>query len=302
MRVWRFSDATPGHDSQSRGLVQALARAAEVETLELQAPGSIVSLARLLAGAGHGAATDAPALAVGAGRRTHLPVLAARRAHGARAVVLMRPRLPLACFDLALIPDHDDPPTRPNVIRTVGALNTVRARAQRDPRAAVIALGGPSRHHGWDQTAVLDQIRTVVGAFPEFAFTITDSRRTPAPTRAALAALAGGNCRIRPFETTPPGWLAAQLGGAAMAWISADSVSMVYEALTGGCRVGLIEIPQRRAGRIARGLARLVDGGWVTPFRRWQPGAAPAPPPRPLSEADRCAGIILARWFGAGAA
>ncbi|MEZ5579447.1 MAG: ELM1/GtrOC1 family putative glycosyltransferase [Candidatus Competibacteraceae bacterium] len=115
--VWRFSDGKAGHDNQSGGLTEALAR---LRPVEIVTPQRLTPIAALLALAG-GRLTawpdlPVPDLLVGAGPGTHLSLLAAQRR--ARAVVLMRPSLPLALFDLCLIPEHDTPPVRVNVLAT----------------------------------------------------------------------------------------------------------------------------------------------------------------------------------------
>ncbi len=76
-------------------------------------------------------------------------------------------------------------------------------------------------------------------------------------------------------------------------WVTADSVSMVYESLTAGCRVGLIELtPAAGDSRVMRGMAKLVETQRVTPFGEWsrQRGMFPA---APLDEAGRVADLLL---------
>ena len=72
---------------------------------------------------------------------------------------------------------------------------------------------------------------------------------------------------------------------------------MLYEALTAGCRVGLLRLPRSRAGRVARGVERLLAEGWIMSYEGWQAGVCPAPPTGVFDEAGRCAHWILDRWF-----
>jgi mitochondrial fission protein ELM1 len=86
-----------------------------------------------------------------------------------------------------------------------------------------------------------------------------------------------------------------KLARAAQVWVSQDSVSMVYEALTSGAAVGLFPVPGKRTGRVARGMNQLEQGGWVTSFSAWD-RATPLPsPPAQLHEARRCAELICER-------
>ncbi len=122
-----------------------------------------------------------PTCILTAGHRTHLPALAARRPRGGRIVVLMKASLPLRWFDLCLIPQHDDPPQRNNVIATRGVLHEVRPSERHDPVTGLILLGGSSRHHDWDTDTITMQVRQVVTAQPDIHFVIGDSPRTPPP-------------------------------------------------------------------------------------------------------------------------
>ena len=143
--VWRLSDGKPGHDNQSRGLIRALGRLTALECHQLNGRGAgrralwSMLAARFRPGQG----LPDPALLIGAGHATHLPMLAARIARGGKAVVLMKPSLPLYWFDLCLIPEHDRPPVRDNVVATQGVLNTGRASDCATPGIGLILVGGP---------------------------------------------------------------------------------------------------------------------------------------------------------------
>ncbi len=102
-----LSDGKPGHENQSRGLAEALRRrtGATVECLHLDARKSVWSRVREAKALQPRA--ERPQLLIAAGHATHVPLLAAARAFGARAVVIMKPTLPLWLFDLCLVPRHD---------------------------------------------------------------------------------------------------------------------------------------------------------------------------------------------------
>ncbi|MEW5768914.1 MAG: mitochondrial fission ELM1 family protein [Pseudomonadota bacterium] len=289
LTIWRLSDGKPGHDKQSLGLCHALARLTPARCIDIRVHGGWKALVHWLAGRfPEGRHLPRPQLLVGAGHATHLPLLAARRARGGKAVVVMRPSLPLGLFDLCLIPEHDRPPRRGNVIATRGALNDVVPGTARDATRGLILVGGPSPHFRWDGDAVLRQARALAAARPELHWTLSTSRRTP---EGFLAGLVDSGIACVDAAATPPGWLEAQLAGAGEAWITPDSVSMVYEALTAGCRVGLFDLTAVPGSRVAAGIAALSAHGYVAPT----PDVRPAPPPQPLAEAERCARLILER-------
>jgi mitochondrial fission protein ELM1 len=93
--------------------------------------------------------------------------------------------------------------------------------------------------------------------------------------------------------------VAAQLARSHSAWVTEDSVSMVYEALTAGVATGLLEVPARGRDRVAAGIRRLAATGQVTPFGDWAAGRFLQPPAEVFDEANRCAEWIGAHWGSA---
>lgn len=297
--VWLVSDGKPGHLNQSLGLAEALARATPVTLHTLPALPAWRALLALLLKRVPGSALPAPDLIVGTGHATHLTLLAARRARGGRAVVLMQPSLPCRWFDLCAIPLHDAPRPAENVFITQGVLNRVRPGAAKDPRQGLILVGGPSRHHRWADREVIEQIAQILArSAPQQRWRLTTSRRTPAGFIAALQRVVdAARLEVVPFERTDAEWLPAQLAWAGTVWVTADSVSMLYEALTAGAAVGLIEVPADSEDRIAGGVQSLVDTGLVTAFSHWRAGAELRAPKQPFSEAARVAREIVQRFF-----
>ncbi len=295
--VWAFTDGKAGHENQTRGLLAALARRQPLDARWVSVPAyasvlSSLMTRRFLPGVG----LPPPDLLIGAGHRTHLPLLAARRAHGGRTIVLMKPSLPRAWFDLCVIPEHDNV-SGANVLSTRGALNPVEP-GKKNARAGLILIGGPSRHHGWSEQDILNQVETIVAEEKDIDWTLTTSRRTPSSTTSRLRALTFKNLTIVPVTETGPGWLAGRLANTAQAWVTEDSVSMVYEALTANAATGVLSVPARRASRIARGIAALTRDGLVTGFADWQRGRKLAPPATPFNEAARVAAWIGEKWPG----
>lgn len=251
----------------------------------------------------------APPLIVGAGRRTHRPMQVAKRQTRGLAVVLMLPVWPTGQrkrgFDLYVVPEHDGVKAADNVLLTTGALNPLTDQGAHDPQRGVILIGGPSRRYLWDGPATLDRLQRLVADSPSVThWAATSSRRTPAMAEAALADL-HPRVHFTPAHQTPQGWVASALAGAGTAWVTEDSVSMVFEALTAGCRVGLLPLPRVPGlgerwlgwgpGRVAAGVQQLAERGLVTRFEDWAKGA-PLPAPNPLAEAQRVAVVLWERW------
>jgi mitochondrial fission protein ELM1 len=99
--VWRILDGKPGHEKQTRGLSQALASLVPVSLHDLPSNRRWRDWLHWLGGTfPAGQDLPRPDLILIAGHATHWAGLAARRAHGGRLIVLMRPSLPRGWFDL----------------------------------------------------------------------------------------------------------------------------------------------------------------------------------------------------------
>ncbi len=290
-QIWIVSDGKPGHLNQSRGLAEAIARRCDVRISEQPPMGAFQAL-RLLFSGFLPAVDERPALLIGAGHATHLTLLALRRFYRAPAVVLMKPSLSTGFFDLCLIPEHDQPPPRPNIIATRGALNRMQP-GEKAPGSGVILIGGPSKHFDWDEAAVLNQVEALIAAAPR-DWLIGSSRRTPASTEQALAALAGE--RFVPAVETGPDWLPQQLARAEVCWVTQDSASMVYEALTAGCKVGVLTLDEKTDNRISRGVDALREQGIVSGSPDWAMTGLVAANTE-FNEAARCAEEVLRRGW-----
>lgn len=292
--VWQMTDGKRGHERQVEGLLAAMAAQCALTVHRIGvAP---TPLARLFDYLRVRTPADrdlpAPDLAIGAGRACQWPLLATRRVHGAPVVYLMRPALPMTWFDLCIVPRHDHPVPRANVIVSEGPLNPLQADTETVRDTGLILAGGPSRHHGWDSTAVLRQVDAIVQARPDLDWSLSDSRRSPA--QFATLARSHGGFRFVSHRDCAADWLPRSLARAAQAWVTADSAGMLYEALTAGAEVGVIDVPARRGDRVTAIADELHARGWVR--RTADLGhAMPLRAPR-LREADRCADLIFARW------
>jgi len=296
--IWYFTDSKPGHESQIHGLLQALAKRLPVQAYPL--PVSNVRhplLSWMLGRARWAAHLPDPDFVVGAGHATHIPMLAAQRERGGRTIVLMKPSLPLRLFDLVVVPSHDKVAPAPNVFVSQGVLNSMQPALRKDPGFGIILLGGPSTHYRWDTDAVVQQIRLITERENLRKWLVTTSRRTPDGALGPLQDLERGNLQFIPFAQTKPGWVGRQLALASTAWITEDSVSMIYEALTAGANCGVLQVPRLGRSRVSRGIDRLIRQGLLTSFREWKDSGAMKAAAVQFNEAERCAGYIDKRWL-----
>lgn len=297
MVIWRLTDGKPGHEKQTLGLAHALLRNRAGECCDLPVPSRSVSLMQWMRGRfPTGANLPAPDILLAAGHATHFALLAARRAYGGKAVVLMKPSLPLALFDLCVIPEHDNPPDRSNVIAIRGVLNDVQTSTTPSPNQGLMLIGGVSSHYVWDDAVVSAAVSAIASATPRITWQLTTSRRTPATFLPSLPQPLPSNLRLIPHNETGPGWLETALAAAGQVWVTEDSVSMLYEALTAGAGVGLLRLVHAHDSRVRIGVEKLVAEGWVTPFDSWCTRTSLSPPTRPFNEANRVSNRILMQF------
>jgi uncharacterized protein len=292
--VWLFTDAKPGHQNQLRGLAARLSvhTHARCHWLTVAAPGP--NFWRMWRGVNPAPDLPKPDMLIAAGSATHRHLLAAKRALSCPAVVLMRPNFPYRWLDAALVPAHDRPPSRTNVLVTRGVLNAITPVAQvADTRAGLVLLGGPSQHYHWDTDSVVAQLVQLCTQAPDWRWTVADSRRTPKELLPGLAALGLANLSTVPHASTNAEWLPAQLASSGQIWVSPDSVSMVYEALTSGVPTGILNLQPCGRGRVVGGIQELVETGQLQRFGEPVRSAEVAP----LWEADRAALWLQARFF-----
>lgn len=292
-----LSDGRPGHENQSIGLAEAIARRnnARVEVVRF------VKHDLLWHRYGKAVAGDGLVdLLIGAGHKTHLALCLAASKLGAKSVVIMSPTWPLRLFDLCLAPQHDLRSGRlshPRVISTFGALNRLPEIIPVKQARGVVLIGGPSKSHGWSAEALLAAIVAVVNARPNLSWTIADSRRTPEGflDRLRQPQLAA---ELVSHRQTKPEWLPAQLGAAEEAWVTEDSVSMIFEAVTAGARTGVLPVPAHKSSADpVRAIRELVRQGHATDYETWKGNGRQLPPPKPFHETGRCAGLVLAKLF-----
>ncbi|MCS7048731.1 MAG: mitochondrial fission ELM1 family protein [Verrucomicrobiae bacterium] len=293
--VWCITDNKPGHHNQLRGLTMALQRELSVQVHWLAPLGPTAAVWNWLRRRfPAGRDLPDPTLVLAAGHATHWAALAARRARGGKLILLMRPTLPLEWFDLCIVPEHDSPPQAPNIIVTQGVLNAIEA-GRPQPGRGLFLIGGPSRHHQWSDSLVANQVNAIVSRETHRTWRLTTSRRTPVTLLSRLPR--APNLDVIPVDQTDRDWVPRELSVAEHVWVTEDSVSMVYEALTAGASVGILPVPRRHSSRVVRGLDRLRAQGWVTGFADWEAGQSLRPPPQPLAEADRCAHVIYERFL-----
>ena len=297
--IWQICDGRRGHENQSAGLIRALSKKIPVEVMRLELNQHKASWWQAIRGRFPiDPSSRKPDLIIAAGSQTHATLLAVGRSTRAPTILIMSPPRGLTpFFDLCVVPAHDQRKGT-NIIETTGAMNIVEASLDKDAKSGLFLIGGSSQHHHWDEASLLRQISTIVSSNPELQWELTTSRRTPASTTEKLLSLQGNQLSVIPVEETDADWLPRRLGRSANVWVTEDSVSMVYEALSSGAKVGLLPVPRKtETSRIIRGLDSLKKSNHILSYSENQTDLTTFKCPPPLKEAQRIAEIVVERFF-----
>ncbi|MDX1775221.1 MAG: mitochondrial fission ELM1 family protein [Desulfobulbales bacterium] len=317
LSIAAYFDGRLGHEKQTLGILQALAAITPTEVIEKNVPVSPVSFCRnwmsyILASLHEPVTGQYPGvvdLIIGSGTHTHIPMLLEKKSrsgstgHKVYVVTCMSPDPQLfKKFDLCCIPEHDEPPPRKNVFITLGPPNTVVLRDEHQSDKGLILIGGlDKKSHIWKSSEVINQVTTIVTNNKNLHWAISSSPRTPEETCVKLEELAASMQQATFYRSadTSAGWIEKEYARNRTVWVTADSISMVYEALSAGCSVGILPVTWlRQNNKFQKSLDILKEKNMVIYFDDWQSTAAmPAPQGKPFNEAERCAREILRRWW-----
>ncbi len=309
LRIAAFFDTRPGHVKQTLGVLDALERLTETRIVEV--PVAHRSLAgeaerwlKFFFPSASGCAADLSGcdFMIGTGSRTHIPMLTCRRQYRIPAVTCMSPTPLLAGrFDLCLVPRHDRPRPAANIFTTLGPPNRSRPRGNHDSGRGLVLIGGrDDKSHVWSSREIVEAVLDLLERERKLTWLITTSPRTPVETEVELQKLTDGRGRVRfvRFSETGPGWIEREYDRNRTVWVTADSMSMVFEALSAGCRVGVLPVAWRRPdNKFQRSVDDLRKEGYIVTLDEWRMGKASRALSRPLNEARRCAEEILRRWW-----
>ena len=316
LSIVAYFDGRLGHEKQTRGILQALAAVTATSVVHKKVTVSPAAYCKNWAsyllsslqspGPQKFGSVD---LIIGTGTHTHIPMLLEKKARAklsgekVRVITCMGPDVLLrGKFDLCCIPAHDEPPLRHNVFVTLGPPGPVVFGNSHDPDKGMILVGGlDKKSHRWNSRTVITQVSTIIRKLPSIHWTVSSSPRTPEDTCRELEEMAVSLKQLTFYRSkeTPAGWVEEQYGLNSTVWVTADSISMVYEALSGGCSVGILPVEWLQPdNKFQRSLDILHEKKMIVYFDEWHSGAKrPVPPAEAFNEAARCAREILRRWW-----
>lgn len=297
--VWFFTDDKPGHLNQLKGLESRLLAHANIEPCWVSVTVKKISWVDAILKRIPYDCEPVPDLVVGAGSATHKYLVAARRKYHCLSLLLMKPSLPLWLFDAAIIPEHDNPPTRDNILITTGVLNNVvprvaGSRKLPSKKLGLILIGGASKHYIWDDDAILQQIESVVAKSTDIdQWVLGNSRRTPESFLVKIKQRQLDRVDVVEHQNTGASWLPSSMSRSQRIWVTPDSVSMVYEAITSGAETSIFDLEPKQESRIVKGVNRLLGKNLISKWPVMEPGGQQPE----LWEADRAAVWVLERML-----
>ncbi|MBF0254557.1 MAG: mitochondrial fission ELM1 family protein, partial [Candidatus Omnitrophica bacterium] len=198
--------------------------------------------------------------------------------NSARSAFIQKPQCGTGCFTVVLAPGHDRLSHRGNALRISGALSgsltgnaAVPARDLKLSRMGLL-IGGSSRHSQWgaqDLKAVLEGVKGLSQAREMEVFLTTSRRTDPGCEKTledALGAWPQCSRRLIVSRENPPGAYDGILSDADFLVVTADSISMISEAVSTGKPVVVVWPAGKPGG--SNKLTRFIDemareGGFV---------------------------------------
>lgn len=299
-------DGRPGHEKQSLGIVQALAKrmTVSITSVDVSKRGflsQLQSYIKLLVGWKMSDTAGLPVkadLVIGTGTRTHTTVLLLKKFFRIPAVTCMTPGVHLRnYFDICFVPEHDGVALRQNYFSTYGAPNTNTDKGMHSAKKGLILVGGEDdKSHVWESGKIIENISQVVAKEKDIDWVISSSPRTPRSTVCDIKDKIEqfSNCTFFDFKDTPKGWVEDQYDMCQTVWVTTDSISMLYEALSSGCFVNVFPMTWKTdTSKFKTNEDLLITKRLVIPFSSWEKGVTESIKPAQLNEAQRCADYIL---------
>lgn len=314
-RVWALLDDRAGNTAQTRGIAQALGFAfTEIPvtyTRLVQLPNALRRTSFLGIARSTKKALldmDTPDVIITTGRRlAPLALALKRRFPHVFLIHLMHPDCPLDGFDCVILPEHDQPQPRPNVLTSLGAPHALSPASLKElaakatppckTRPIIAVLIGGDNKYGTMEVQEIDAIVDVLRPTmtPSTFLHVTTSRRTSATCVQRLKQVLStyphtlytyGNHATNPYP--------AMLGFADAIIVTGDSVAMCTESCATGKPVFIAITHATTSPKHQRFISSLFAKGYAKPLDRFSLSWHPE---QPLLEAQRLAPLLRAQYI-----
>lgn len=305
--VTAIFDDRPGHQKQTEGILNALAKKTKITVHRIFIKDAAFwhTAFKFIKNLSHkhiSPTSEKPSdLVICTGRRTHFTALLLKKINKVPAVTCMLPNIFFRhVFDLCFVPIHDGKSQTAKIITTSGAPNCCQNSGTHDDTKGLILLGGiDTKSHKWESEKLVQKIASIVEGDTSISWTIGSSPRTPEQTIVLLRRLdsCNENARFVDFKDTERGWVEKQYDQCGKVWITGDSISMMYEALTAGCRVGILPVSWvRKNCKFRNNETYMLKSGLAVSYDEWQYGGKTKSPTQNFNEAQKCADKIIELW------
>ena len=282
--IWRFIDGKAGHDKQSLALVESLKNQTKCRVFDFNIQSQTNPILNIIFKSYKlPEGITKPDIAIGAGHKTHLHLLAVKRCLNAKIVVIMKPSLPLKLFDLCVIPQHDDVKSVSNVFITNTTLVNFNLNTKKKEDMALFLIGGPSKHYYWDPKMVLDQIENIIKKYKFKKLLLLTSRRTPLNFINEFNKSKIRDLTLFEHSKIKKNWLNKNIIKVKNIWVTNDSYSMLIEAIASGAKTDILELKVKKKSKLYKEIntiKRLLKNKMTI-----------------QNEADRAARFIQKIWF-----
>ena len=289
LNILLITDKKPGHEQQSLGLVKALSNILSISVMIVPPLSKREMFAKLFT-----KRRNNFQMIIGAGHKTHASVLFLAWYYRAIKIILMKPSLPYSFFDACIVPNHDLPPNKPNIFSSQGALNQLVGPFKKAPQTLIL-LGGISKHYQWNNALIIQQLEEIYQKInQQEPILLTTSRRTPSNFLSLLEQTTfAENIQIFDHQLTPKNWLVDMLKISKNVYVTPDSISMIYEALTAECNVYLFNLPAN-TNKITFSIEQLKQEQWIFDYQHTN--SSKNLHHTPPNEAQRCAQWIIKKF------
>mgnify|MGYP001159190982 FL=1 len=202
---------------------------------------------------------ESNSIVIGAGHKTHFSLLYYKWKYASKSIVIMKPSLPKSWFDYCIVPKHDGLSEQGNVLVTEGAMNALSLMPSDKEAQILILIGGPSSACEWQNEDIYEQLFYKLQCVDlDTKIILSTSRRTPDDFIQNLPKEIVDKIALIDFKAVDASWLPEQLLKSAEAWVTSESISMIYEALSAGCIVKTIGVAKLK-GKMMQNLDHLIS-------------------------------------------
>ena len=163
LKIAVFYDDRIGHQKQTDGILNALAKIVEIEiAYKKKINTSFVQTFFSYFFSPFVRNTDNSFdLIIGTGSRTHCPMFLFKKKTNAKMITCMKPDFPfLSHMDLAFVPLHDKVKNNENIFKTIGPPNLSVNKNKHLKNNALILVGGiDEKSHYWKSAKIIEKIK-----------------------------------------------------------------------------------------------------------------------------------------------